>query len=178
MLASDPCSLLDPVAATHTARFAELAQDHDGQGGRATDSSRCEARLALTLEARGILTPPVVRPLWGEAEDGNGQLWDFKAPHSRAAIIHRINASAAIAGDPPPQIPSSGFAGEFDVRTEVRRAIAQQRLEKGVVFDVRRLSIEQARRLIDAVAADPHIDPELVRYFPTSNELVAIEGGV
>jgi hypothetical protein len=177
MLAPDPCSLLDPVTATDSVRFADLSKDHDGQGGKATDTSRCEARLALTLEARGILKPPIVRPPWGEAEDGNGQVWDFKAPHSHAAIIHRINVSAAIAGDPPPDIPARGFAGEFDVRTEVRRAIAQQRLEKGVVFDVRRLSIEQARRLINAVAADPHIDPDLVRYFPTSNELVVLEGG-
>jgi hypothetical protein len=79
-------------------RFADLAKDHDGQGGKTTDGSRCEARLALTLEAHGILTPTVVRPLWGEAEDGHGQVWDFKAPHSREAIIHRIAAKAAIGG--------------------------------------------------------------------------------
>jgi hypothetical protein len=55
VLALDPCSLLDPVLATQNARFAELAKDHDGQGGKTTDSSRCEARLALTLETHGIL---------------------------------------------------------------------------------------------------------------------------
>lgn len=177
MLTPDPCSLLDPVLATQNARFAELAKDHDGQGGKTTDSSRCEARLALTLEAHGILTPTVVRPLWGEAEDGHGQVWDFKAPRSREAIIQIIAAKAAIGGAPAPPVAAGALSGEFDVGTAVKSAIAEQLVGKGVVFDLRRLTIDQARTLINEVAVEPSIDPSLVRYFPKSADLVTLEHG-
>lgn len=177
MLTSDPCSLLDRVANDQRARFVELAKDHDGQGGKTTDKSRCEARLALTLEAHGILTPTVVRPPWGEAEDGHGQVWDFKAPRSREAIIHSIAIKAAIGGGPAPSVAASALRGEFDVRETVESAIAEQLLGKGVVFDLRRLTIDQARTLINEVAAESDIDPSLVRYFPKSEDLVALEQG-
>ena len=177
MLTSDPCSLLDRAANDQQARFVELAKDHDGQGGKTTDSSRCEARLALTLEAHGILTPTVVRPLWGEAEDGHGQVWDFKAPHSREAIMYRIATKAAIGGGPAPPVAAGALLGEFDVKTAVKSAIAQQLVEKGVVFDLRRLTIDQARTLINEVEAEPSIDPSLVRYFPKSEDLVTLEQG-
>jgi hypothetical protein len=178
VLVADPCSLLDPVAPAHAMRFAELAKDHDGQRGGVTDASRCEARLALTLEAQGLLDSTVVRPPWGEAEDGLGQIWDFKAPRCRAAIAQTIAAKAAIGGNPPPPVPPTGYPGEFDVATEVTRAIGQQRVGKGVVFDLRRLTVEQARKLIAAVQLEARLDPDLVRFFPRPMDLSAFEGGV
>jgi hypothetical protein len=169
--------LLDPVAPANAARFAQLAKDHDGQRGRETNDSRCEARLALTLETQGILSPTVVRPPWGEAEDGDGQIWDFKAPHSRAAIAHRIATKAALSGQAPPPIPAGGYAGEFEVNDEITRAIGQQQIGKGVVFDLRRLSVAEARALIAAVDAEPRIDPELIRFFPKREDLQNFNGG-
>jgi hypothetical protein len=177
VLAADPCSLLDPVAPANAARFNELARDHDGQRGKATDASRCEARLALTLEARGILRPVVTRPPWGEAEDGDGQIWDFKSPHNRTAIAHRVAQKAALSGDIPPQVLPSGYPGEFNVTDEVLRAIGQQQVGKGVVFDLRRVSIDEARALVAAVTAEPRIDLELVKFFPGADDLAAFEAG-
>jgi hypothetical protein len=177
VLTSDPCSLLDHVANDKQPRFVELAKDHDGQGGKTTDDSLCEARLALTLEAHGILSPTVTRPPWGEAMDGEGQVWDFKAPHSREAIVHRLVAKAAIGGGPVPPVAVGALPGEFDVRTAIQSAIAEQLVGKGVVFDLRRLTIDQARTLISEVAAESDIDPSLVRYFPKTEDLVALEQG-
>ena len=176
MLSSDPCSLLDPVMPAQMERFNELARDHDGQGGAITDGSRCEARLALTLEACGILPPAVTRPNWGEAEDGLGQIWDFKSPHSRAAIEQRIAAKAAIGRQAARPIPARGYDGEFEVGVEVRRAIGQQQLGKGVLFDLRRLTVDQARQLISAISLEPRIDPTLVLFFPKSEDLASFEG--
>jgi hypothetical protein len=175
LLRPDPCSLLDLVLPAQKARFEELAKDYDGQGGAITESSRCEARLALTMESRGILRPTVARPLVGDVQDGNGQVWDFKGPHCRAAIIDRITTKAAIAGDPPPPVPEGRMPGEFEAKTEVLRAIGQQASGKGVVFDLRRLSVGEARQLVAEVAASEYIDPALVRYFPTSEELRILE---
>lgn len=167
MLVPDPCSLLIPITRNVRDRWLELSRDHDGQGGRVTDQSRCEARLALTLEAVGLLEPAVTRPQWGEAEDGVGQVWDFKAPHSQEAIVHRIESRSGL-----PATPSRrGYPGAFDVHTEVVRAIGQQQLGKGVVFDLRRLTVLQARQLVDAVTADPNIDRTLVRFYPREGEL-------
>ena len=177
MLAADPCLLLDPITPADAARSAQLAKDHDGQGGKETDDSRCEARLALTLEAQGILSPTVVRPQWGEVEDGDGQIWDFKGPHSRVAIAQRIATKAAVSGQTPPSIPASGFPGEFQVKREISRAIGQQQTGKGVVFDLRRLSVAEARALIAAVDVEPRIDPELIRFFPKREDLQNFDGG-
>ena len=177
VLASDPCSLLDPVSATQDARFAELAKDYDGQGGKTTDKSRCEARLALTLEAHGILTATVVRPQQGEAEDGDGQVWDFKGPHSREAIIHSIVTKDAIGGGSARSVAAGALRGEFDVKTTVQSAIGRQAQGKGVVFDLRRLTIDQARTLINVVATEPSINRSLVRYFPKTEDLVTLEHG-
>jgi len=52
VLVRDPCSLLNPITRDLHDRWLALSRDHDGQGGRVTDQSRCEARLALTLEGR------------------------------------------------------------------------------------------------------------------------------
>jgi hypothetical protein len=178
VLAPNPCSLLNAVLPAQKARFEELARDYDGQRGAMTDSSRCEARLSLTLESRGILRPTVERPPIGDVRDGDGQVWDFKAPHSRAAIIDRINTKAAIAGDPPPPIPEGRLSGEFDVKDEVLSAIGQQMGGEGVIFDLRRLSIGEARSLVAEVAASDLIDPALIRYFPTDAELRTLEEGI
>jgi hypothetical protein len=177
MLQADPCSLLDPVQSERANRFLELARDFDGQGGRVTDQSRCEARLSLTLESRGLLSGPVTRPPIGEAEDGFGQVWDFKAPHSRAAIAHRAAQKAAIGGYPPPEIPEDGYRGEFDLVTELDRAYGQQTIGKGVVFDVRRLTAAQGLDLIDAVDNDSRLDPALIRFFPPPDDVAAFSGG-
>lgn len=141
-----------------------------------TDGSRCEARVALTLEGRGILPPVVERPDHGDVCDGDGQIWDLKAPHSRSAIIDRIATRAAIAGDAPPSITQEALRGEFDVEVEILRAIGQQACGEGVVFDVRRLSMDEARSLIAEVNASRQIDPDRIRFFPTEEELVALEG--
>jgi hypothetical protein len=114
----------------------------------------------------------------GDVQDGDGQIWDFKGPHCRAAIIDRINTKAAIAGDPPPQVPEGRLPGEFEAKTEVLRAIGQQASGKGVIFDLRRLSAGEARSLVSEVAASEHIDPALIRYFPTSEELRTLEEGI
>jgi hypothetical protein len=167
MLLPDPCSLLTPIPRSLRDRWLELSQDQDGQAGRSTDQSRCEARLALTLEAEGLLEPTVTRPEWGDAEDGFGQVWDFKAPHSQAAIVHRIESRSGRPATPPRQ----GYPGAFDVHTEVVRAIGQQQLGKGVVFDLRRLTLSQARELVDVVNADPNVDPTLVLFFPREADL-------
>jgi len=175
VLAADPCDLLDPVRPVDKARFIALAKDYDGQNGLATDQSRCEARLALTLENHGVLSPEVIRPPWGEAQDGDGQVWDFKSPHSRTAIVHRIATKAALSGRPAPLMPNARYVGEFDQNTEVLRALAQQRLGKGVVFDLRRLSIGEARSLMAALRAEAGLDQDLVRFFPTDDMLDTIE---
>jgi len=177
VLAPDPCSLLDTVASDQQVRFLDLSKDHDGQGGAMTDASRCEARLALTLEAHGILAPELTRPRWGDAMDGDGQVWDFKAPRSREAIIQGIVTKAAVGGRPAPSVVAGALPGEFEVRTMVKVAIAEQLVGKGVVFDLRRLTIDQARTLISATAAEPSIDPLLVRYFPKTEDLVTLELG-
>src|ERR1044072_9297340 len=61
VLVPDPCSLLRPITRELRDRWLELSRDLDGQGGRSTDQSRCEARLALTLEVVGLLEPAVTR---------------------------------------------------------------------------------------------------------------------
>ncbi len=132
----------------------------------------------MTLESRGILRPMVSRPPIGDVQDGDGQIWDFKAPHSRAAIIDRIRRKAAIAGDPPPQIRQGRLPGEFDAKAEVRHAFAEQASGEGVIFDLRRLSIDEARGLIAEVAASELIDPAMIRFFPASAELRALEEGI
>lgn len=104
-------------------------------------------------------------------------MWDFKAPHSREAIRHRIATKAAIGGQPAPPIPPGGYAGEFDLEVEVRRAVGQQIVGKGVVFDLRRLSVDQARLLVAAVSLEPDIDPQLVRFFPKDEDLSSFETG-
>ena len=177
VLAADPCSLLDPIRPAQIERFKELARDSDGQGGRMTDSSKCEARLALTLESRQILEATVVRPAVGDVEDGVGQVWDFKSPHSREAIVDRITRRAAIAGGSAPEIPPSSFRGEFNLATEILRANGQQQRGKGVVFDLRRLTVDDARRLITAIAAEPRINPDLLLYFPAVSDIASFEGG-
>jgi hypothetical protein len=169
VLVPDPCSLLNPITRDLHNRWVALSRDMDGQGGRITDQSRCEARLALTLEAVGLLEPTVTRPDWGEAEDGFGQVWDFKAPHSQEAIVHRIESRSGRRATPPQQ----GYPGGFDVETEVVSAIGQQQLGKGVVFDLRRLTLPQARELVDAMNADPRIDPALVRFYPREDDLAS-----
>ena len=169
MLVPDPCSLLNPITRDLRDRWLELSRDQDGQGGRVTDQSRCEARLALTLEAVGLLEPAVTRPEWGEAEDGFGQVWDFKAPHSQEAIVQRIESRSGR----PAMLLQQGYPGVFDVETEVVRAIGQQQLGKGVVFDLRRLTLSQAQELVDAVSADPNIDPTLVRFYPRESDLAS-----
>jgi hypothetical protein len=151
------------------------ARYRDAPEAAVTDDSRCEARLALTLEARGLLYATVTRPRWGEAEDGAGQIWDFKAPRSRAPIAHTIAQKAAIGGRAAPAIPSQGYPGEFNVQVEVRRAIGQQQIGKGVVFDLRRLTVDQARQLVGAVSLEPQIDPALVRFFPNYEDLYEFE---
>lgn len=120
----------------------------------------------------------VERPSIGDVRDGDGQVWDFKAPHSRAAIIDRINTKAAIAGDPPPQIPEGRLRGELDIKDEVVSAIGQQIGGEGVIFDLRRLSIGEARSLLAEVAASDLIDPALIRYFPTEAELRTLEESI
>lgn len=165
----DPCSLLNPITRDLHDRWLELSQDHDGQGGRITDQSRCEARLALTLEAVGLLEPTVTRPQWGEAEDGYGQVWDFKAPHSQAAIVHRIESRSGSPATPPQQ----GYPGAFDVHAEVVRAIGQQQLGKGVVFDLRRLTLAQAWELVAVVNAESNIDSALMRFYPREEDLAS-----
>jgi hypothetical protein len=145
-------------------RFHELACDHDGQGGRETDSSRCEARISLTLEYRGILSPKVSRPPWADVRDGRGQLWDIKSPRSEQAIRHDIEARALKAGRPTPDYRP--IAGVFRLDIEVQRVVDQQQLDFGVIVDLRRLTIEQARELVAAIMADPRVDPALVRFFP------------
>ena len=170
VLVPDPCSLLRPITRELRDRWLELSRDHDGQGGRSTDQSRCEARLALTLEVVGLLEPAVTRPDWGEAEDGFGQVWDFKAPHSQEAIVHRIESRSGRLATPP----QHGYPGVFDIHTEVVRAIGQQQLGKGVVFDLRRLTVPQARQLVDAVTAEPNIDRTLVRFYPRERDLTTL----
>jgi hypothetical protein len=169
MLVPDPCSLLNPITRDVRDRWMELSEDHDGQSGKITDQSRCEARLALTLESIGLLEPTVTRPESGDAEDGFGQVWDFKAPHSQEAIAQRIESRSGRPATPP----QHGYPGVFDVQTEVVRAIGQQQLGKGVVFDLRRLTLPQARQLVDAVTADPNIDRTLVRFYPRERDLAA-----
>src|SRR4051794_4609928 len=102
VLVEDPCSLLDPITPALHGRWVNLSRDVDGQAGRITPSSQCEARLALTLEAKGILDPVVVRPSAGDAEDGHHQIWDFKGPHSQAAIVQRIESASGQPATPPP----------------------------------------------------------------------------
>jgi hypothetical protein len=112
----------------------------------------------------------VTRPDWGEAEDGFGQVWDFKAPHSQEAIVHRIESRSGRLATPP----QHGYPGVFDIHTEVVRAIGQQQLGKGVVFDLRRLTVPQARQLVDAVTAEPNIDRTLVRFYPRERDLTTL----
>ncbi|MBA3327524.1 MAG: hypothetical protein H0T43_04405 [Solirubrobacterales bacterium] len=173
MLVPDPCSLLRPITPDLRDRWLALSEDRDGQGGRITDQSRCEARLALTLEIVGLLEPTVTRPHWGDAGDGYGQVWDFKAPHSQAAIVHRIESRSSRAATPPPQ----GYPGAFDVQTEAVRTIGQQQLGKGVVFDLRRLTVAQAQELINVVTADSNIDAALVRFYPREEDLSSFGAG-
>lgn len=173
VLVADPCSLLDPITPALHDRWVELSRDVDGQGGRITPSSQCEARLALTLEARGILDPIITRPLKGDAEDGRHQVWDFKGPHSQAAIADRIAIASGRAAAPP----ADGFPGEFDVEIEVARAVGQQQVGKGVVFDLRRLTVDQARQLVGRLQTEPDVDPALIRYFPSPEQLSAFDRG-
>lgn len=164
MLVEHPCSLLDEVSDQERARFSELARDWDGAGGKPTAGSRCEARLALTLERRGILQPEVSRPPWGDVRDGNGQVWDIKAPRSKESIIAKVNADAQRAGRPG--VTNLNPAGAYDLETELRRVRAKQMAGFGVVFDLRRLHADQALELVAAVDADPEVDLSLVRFFP------------
>ena len=164
VLVTDPCSLLDEVRREDRERFHELACDHDGQGGRETDSSRCEARISLTLEYRGILATPVSRPPWGDVRDGYGQLWDIKSPRSEQAVRHDIEVRARKAGRAIPNYRPR--AGLFRLETEVQRVVDQQQLDFGVIVDLRRLTLEQATELVAAILADPRVDMSLVRFFP------------
>jgi len=165
LLVPDPCELLDEVTGETRARFLELAKDYDGAGGKITDGSRCEARLALTLEREGVLDGELTRPEWGEALDRHGQAWDFKGPHSREAILAKVLPLGADLQSP--EAASIHTEDAFDLETELRRVRAKQRAEFGVVFDLRRLRIEQALELVAAVNAHPDLDPNLVRFFPT-----------
>ncbi len=161
----DPCELLDEVTGDTCARFIELAKDHDGAGGKITDGSRCEARLALTLERKGVLDGELTRPKWGEALDRHGQAWDFKGPHSREAILAKVLPPGTDLQSP--EAASIPTKDAFDLEIELRRVWAKQQAEFGVVFDLRRLSIEQALELVAAVNAHPDLDPALVRFFPS-----------
>jgi hypothetical protein len=167
VLTADPCSLLTHITSETRERWIALSRDVDGQRGKITDQSRCEARLALTLEGAGILAPMVTRPDFGDAEDGYGQVWDFKSPRSREAIIHRIEAASGR----PTIAPPGGYRGAFDLQTTIQQAIAQQQLGKGVVFDLRRLTVRQAQSLVDAVRVEADIDPALVLFFPRAEDL-------
>lgn len=164
MLVSDPCSLLDDVRAEDHPRFGLLAQDNDGQGGRVNDDSLCEARVALTLEYRGILDGPLQRPQWGEALDVHGLAWDFKQPHSEAAIYHRAAERAAKAGDPAPTYVNT--ANAYSLAVELQRIREKQSLGFGVVVDLRRLEPTQADELLAAAYADATIDLDRLRAFP------------
>jgi hypothetical protein len=161
VLDADPCSFLDAVRPGDRARFHELALDQDH--ARETVGSRREARVALTLEYRGLLPGPVERARWADIRDGSGQEWDIKSPHSAEAIrreggmVPESGAPDATAADPP---------GAFRLEREVARLAAEQQLGFGIVLDVRRLTVEQARDLIAAVAAHERINLELVRVFP------------
>lgn len=69
MLVDDPCSLLMPIDSTSKERWVELAKDQDGADGISTERSRCEARLALKLEALEVVPGQVSRPPKGDVLD-------------------------------------------------------------------------------------------------------------
>ena len=82
------------------AEYADLAKD-PGQGGRTTDKSVRERRIALDMEQRRELAGPVVRdtrPKGGDIVDATGQAWDIKGLNSyvrgRGAFDRRAAANA------------------------------------------------------------------------------------
>jgi hypothetical protein len=174
MLAADPCSLLDPVDPAEAERFIELSTDLDA-GGHRSPKTECEARLALTLEKRGILDGPLTRPRGGEALDVYGTVWDFKGPCSREGIAHNAAVDAARRGDPPPT--HVGYGGEYDLQTEVLRVISYHRRGVGIVVDLRRLTYDQAIELRDALLAEPQVNPALLRLFPPDLERCGPDDG-
>lgn len=164
MLAEDPCSLLDPVRDKDRARFRELAQDWDGQNGGTTDGSRCEARLALTLEYRDLVSPSVGRAQWGDLVDGDAQIWDIKSPRSADAIRQSANERAVRAGSDPPALINTSASYRREI--ELERIVQRQRLDFGIVLDLRRLTPTQAQDLVDGVSSDHRIDRSRVLFFP------------
>lgn len=67
-------------------RIEELALD-PAQGGKATNKTRREAEVGLSLEEQGKLAGPIKRDPTGAAEfvDANGQKWDVKGFNSKYA---------------------------------------------------------------------------------------------
>jgi hypothetical protein len=114
------------------------------------------------------LDGPLRRPRGGEAEDRDGQIWDFKGPCSRAAIEHNAAVAAARRGDPSPS--HVGYGGEYDLKTEVLRVIGFHRRGVGVVLDVRRLTYDQAVELTDALDSNEGVNDALLRVFPPDLE--------
>jgi len=164
VLADDPCSLLDEVRDTDCERFHELSRDAD-HNGAVTEQSRCEARIALTMEYRHLLAGPVRRPPWSDVEDADGQLWDIKSPRSEAAIRADIERRAAASGRPRP--PHFKATAAFDLSEMLDRIVQQQRLKRfGVIVDLRRLTPRQAQDLMDGVAEHAEITQALIRYLP------------
>lgn len=168
VLVDDPCLLLDPVRREDSDRFLDLARDYDGAGGRRTQGSLCEARLSLTLERARLVRGRVERPLRGDMRDGQGQVWDYKQPHSRRAIAFNAAQAAARRGDPPP--PRVGYAGEFDLERERLQVLSEQAQGEGVVLDLRRLTYDQAVQLKATLESDNRVNQRLLVFFPADLE--------
>ena len=146
-------------------RFHELSKDAD-HNSRISDDSRCEARIALTLEYRAQLPGPVTRPKWGDIQDAQRQLWDIKSPHSEEAIIDKIARKAKAAGKPVP-VPHFDGRAVFDLDRELDRIYQMQQVKDfGVIVDLRRLTSTQAHTLVNGIIGHPEIHWDRIRLLP------------
>ncbi len=149
-------------------RLEELARDPD-HGGKVTEQTRREARVALDLESQGKLKAPVRRPAPGDGHsgdfvDGAGGDWDVKAYKSRQRIIDNIRAKAAAKGAPPPKLdPSQPVPGEFELETAMKQLRAELRAGERVIIDTEGLSPEDLA-LLKAAVKHANLDGQVIFY--------------
>jgi hypothetical protein len=166
MLAPDPCTLLDEVREADRGRFRKLAEDA-AHGGRIRKWSECEARVALTLENRGFLSPLVSRADPGDFRDGDDVDWELKSPHSADAIRQQV-LEAATRGGEELDAASVNVAAAYD-RTKpetVERIVQRLLVGFNVIVDMRRLTADQADDLRSTLEADYRVELDRVVFFP------------